>query len=119
MPCMSDLHGIFLINHSAKIEMRTLQIKKDSTTFIKLKSLSTSGYLWSCSIEDSSIVKIEKRDNEFPAARPKRVGDSGLEIFAVTGLKSGRTKIFFMQKRSWKNSGESIKNTNYTVNVEE
>jgi predicted secreted protein len=119
MPCMSDLHGIFLINHSAKIKMQTLQVKKDSTAFIKLKSLSTSGYVWSCTIEDSSIVTVEKKGNEFPSARPKRVGDSGLEVFAVKGLRSGDTKIFFIQKRPWKNGGEPIKSANYTVRVDE
>ena len=87
MPCTVDGHGICL-NRFPKMEMKTLQIKKDSSVFIKLKSLSTSGYVWNYSIEDSSVVIVEKKGSEFPATHPKRVGDSGMEVFAVKGLKS-------------------------------
>jgi predicted secreted protein len=113
----SNLHGICLANMPDGQEDKILHIKKDSTVAIKLKSLSTSGYRWSYSIEDSSIVSIEKRNNEFPASRPKHIGDSGLEVFLVKGLKKGETKIFFIQKRSWKNSGDAIKKVNYAIRV--
>jgi predicted secreted protein len=115
----SNLHGIYLANKPDKNEDKILHIKKDSTVVIKFKSLSTSGYRWSYSIEDSSIASVEKRDNEFPASRPKRVGDSGLEVFVIKGLKNGETKIFFMQKRSWKNSGDAVKKVNYTIRVKD
>jgi predicted secreted protein len=113
----SSLHVL----NSAKIPDKTgekiLRIKKDSTVIINLKSLSTSGYKWDCSIEDSSIAEAKKKNNEFPSSRPKHVGDSGVEVFAVKGLRSGETKIHFEQRRPWKNGGKSIKNETYNVTV--
>ena len=114
-----DFYDFLIINKPAKMEQQILQIKKDSTTLIKFKSLSTAGYVWNYSIDDSLVVKIEKKDTEFPAMPPKRVGDSGLEVFAVTGLKKGTAKIVFEQKRPWNNGGGPVKIKNYTVRVEE
>ena len=113
-----NLHGIYLTNKSEKKENKMLHMKKDSTVLIKLRSLSTSGYRWSFSIEDSSVVEVEKKGNEFPASGSKHVGDSGMEVFAVKGLKNGETKIHFEQKRPWKNSGKPIKYENYAVTVD-
>jgi predicted secreted protein len=113
-----NLHVINLAKNPGRAEEKILHIKKDSTVFIKLKSLSTSGYKWGYSIEDSSVVIIEKKDNEFPASRSKHVGDSGLEVFAVKGLRNGETKIHFEQKRPWKNAGRPIKYETYAVTID-
>jgi len=114
----SNLRDINLEKNPVKGGEKILHIKKDSTVFIKLKSLSTSGYRWSYSIGDSSVVKVEKRGNEFPAKQPKHEGDSGLEVFAVKGLRNGETKIHFEQKRPWKNAGNPIKYETYIVKVD-
>jgi len=118
MPCSSNVLGICLVNKPAKMEMQILRVKKDSIVFVRLESLSTAGYLWTYSIEDSSIVAVEKKANEFSKAHPKP-GDSGLEVFAVKGLGQGATKIFFTQKRSWEKDSEAIKNTSYIIEVDE
>jgi predicted secreted protein len=114
----SNLHGIYLANKPDKNEDKILHIKKDSTVVIKLRSLSTSGYRWDYSIEDSSVVKVEKKGNEFPASRSKQLGDSGVEVFVVRGLRNGETKIYFEQKRPWKNAGKPIKYETYGVTVD-
>jgi len=113
----SILHVLNSVKNPDKTEGKILRIKKDSTVVINLKSLSTSGYTWSYSVEDSSIVQVQKKDNEFPSSRSKHVGDSGVEVFAVKGLRSGETKIRFEQRRPWKNGGKSIKNETYNVIV--
>lgn len=117
-PSNSNFHGISLTKNLIKAQEKVLHVKIDSVVIIKLKSLSSSGYRWSYSIEDSSLVIVEKKNNEFPGNRLKHVGDSGVEVFAVKGLRNGVTQIHFEQKRPWKNGGKPIRHETYAVSVD-
>ncbi len=93
-----------------------LQIKVGGTLFIKLESLAGSGYLWDYSIDNTSIVELEKKDNELKL--PRTAGHSGLEVFEVKGVKKGSATISFNQSRKWEVNNEAIKSKYYTINVE-
>ncbi len=92
-----------------------LQIKIGDTAFIKLESLATSGYVWNYSIDDNSIVGLKKKANEFQ--KPIVAGYSGMEVFAIKGLKKGTAKISFSQSRQWEKSNDATKSRSFTIIV--
>ena len=92
-----------------------LQIKIGDTAFIKLESLATSGYVWNYSIDDNSIIELKKEANEFQ--KPLIQGYSGMEVFAIKGLKKGTTKISFSQSRKWEKNNDPAKSRSFTIIV--
>jgi len=95
--------------------MQKLEIKIGETTFIKLESLAASGYLWDYTVNDNSIIHLEKKANEFKT--PPAAGFSGMEVFAIKALKKGTAKILFSQSRKWDNNTEPVKSRYFNIIV--
>ncbi|HLK30382.1 MAG TPA: protease inhibitor I42 family protein [Puia sp.] len=94
---------------------RQIEIENGSTVLIKLESLATSGYLWDYAVDDTSIIELKKKDNELQS--PRTLGNGGMEVFEVKGLKQGTAKIFFSQTRKWEQGTGAIKSRYYTIQV--
>ncbi len=93
-----------------------LQIKIGTTALIKLESLAGAGYLWDYSVDNSSIIELEKKDSELQM--PRNAGHSGMEVFEVRGLKKGTANISFNQSRQWEQDKSAIKSRYYAITVE-
>ncbi|MBS1946228.1 MAG: protease inhibitor I42 family protein [Bacteroidetes bacterium] len=97
------------------MDAQELQIKSGASILIKLESRTTSGYQWGFEIDDGFIARIEKADKEFRGEL--KPGDSGREVFLVTGLKKGTAKIVFKQQRIWQKKDAPLRSMYYTIIV--
>ena len=88
----------------------------ESPDVIELEGNPTTGYEWTCIIDDDSIAKLEaifEADETTSAI----TGEGGTYLFTVTGLKEGKTTITCKYARSWeKTDNDEEKHFNVTVN---
>jgi predicted secreted protein len=78
-----------------------LQLKKGESYDLRLKGKATAGYEWICTIENDTIVAVTKTFGATPETEKKLAGASKDEIFTITGLQKGNTRLHFKQARSW------------------
>ena len=87
----------------------------DSPAVIELEGNPTTGYEWTCIIEDESIAKIEtifEADETTSAI----TGEGGTYLFTVTCLKKGNTTITCNYSRNWEETiNDEIKEYSVTV----
>lgn len=83
---------------------------------IEMEGNPTTGYTWLYTIEDESIVSLEKK-TKYLGSR-KMSGAPSLFTYTVISLKPGRTKITFEYKRPWEDKPADL-TTIYTVTVDE
>lgn len=85
---------------------------------IELEGNPTTGYEWTCTVKDESIVKVESI-YEPDKTTSEMTGTGGTYLFTVIGQKEGNTTIKCKYARSWEeNDNDEIRNYNVTVNKE-
>ena len=77
----------------------------------------TTGYSWTCEVEDPSVVAV--RDQFFEdSAELGFVGNGGTHWFHLSGLKPGATSVIFRYARSWE-LDSATSTTHYRLTVDE
>ena len=77
----------------------------------------TTGYSWTCEIEDPSVVAV--RDQFFEdSAQLGFVGTGGTHWFHLSGLRPGITSVIFQYARSWE-PDSATSTTHYRLTVDE
>lgn len=80
------------------------------TLTAKLIGNTTTGYSWSCKIDDESVITktsdqyVANSDSETPT-----MGAGGIHTFVFEGAKKGSTKITFTYKRPWETDGAGVR----------
>lgn len=100
--------------------MESKDVKVNASIFISLPGKGTSGLLWDYKIENDGIVNIERVDygeDLFKGSPQPAVGSSIPEVFKVTGVKSGTTKIYFEQRRPWEKTSPPVDKQDFEVAV--
>ena len=78
------------------------------TLTAKLKGNATTGYSWTCKIDDEGI--ISKTTDQYAADENNgQVGVGGIHTFVFEGAKKGSTKITFTYKRPWETDGAGVR----------
>ncbi|MBO7638661.1 MAG: protease inhibitor I42 family protein [Treponema sp.] len=83
---------------------------------IEMEGNPTTGYTWLYTIEDESIVRLEKKTKYLGSRNMS--GAPSLFTYTIISLKPGRTKITFEYKRPWEDK-PAEDTTIYTVTVDE
>jgi len=96
--------------------METIKINVGKSSIITLKSLATSGYLWSFHIDHKEIISVSEERSAVPAGTLKG-GESLSEKFRIQGIKPGTTKLIFIQKRSWEQDKAALSTLIFSVTV--
>ena len=78
------------------------------TLTAKLKGNATTGYAWTCQINDESIVS-KTSDQYATNENNGQVGVGGIHTFVFDGAKKGSTKITFTYKRPWETDGAGVR----------
>ena len=94
----------------------SISVKSGETFTIKLEANPTTGYEWSATISDESVVTLEKSDYAPDEAASDVVGSGGMQTLTFKALKSGSATIDLVYQRSWEPS-EDDQNIQYTVTV--
>lgn len=100
--------------------MEPKDVKINASFFITLPGKGTSGLLWDYKIENEDLVKIERVDyaeDLFKGSPQPAVGSSIPEVFKVTGVKPGTTKIYFEQRRPWEKTSPPVDKKDFEVTV--
>ena len=78
------------------------------TLTAKLIGNATTGYSWTCKVDDESIVS--KTTDQYAADENNgQVGVGGIHTFVFEGAKKGSTKITFTYKRPWETDGAGVR----------
>ena len=78
------------------------------TLTAKLIGNATTGYSWTCKVDDESIVS--KSSDQYVANESNgQVGVGGVHTFVFEGAKKGSTKITFTYKRPWETDGAGVR----------
>jgi predicted secreted protein len=78
------------------------------TLTAKLKGNATTGYAWTCQINDESIIS-KTTDQYATNENNGQVGVGGIHTFVFEGAKKGSTKITFTYKRPWEIDGAGVR----------
>lgn len=85
-----------------------------SIVFILLDSNPSTGYSWSCSVEDSTVAELVSNEYVPNSTDGSTVGSGGKHGFILKGKKEGKTKVTFSYARQ--GSSPSQKRV-YEINV--
>ncbi|MGI5848941.1 MAG: protease inhibitor I42 family protein [Christensenellales bacterium] len=85
---------------------------------IKLEENPTTGYQWSVSISDESIVKLENDYYKQEPTDKQLVGAGGYRMLTFKGLKQGNATITLIYERSFEEHS-AIETIVYNVTVNE
>lgn len=96
--------------------METIKINVGKSSILTLKSLATSGYLWSYRIEPKEVISVSEERSAMPSGHLKG-GESLSEKFRIQGIKPGIAKLIFIQKRSWEQDKAAISTLIFSVIV--
>ncbi len=78
------------------------------TLTAKLIGNATTGYSWTCKVDDESIVS-KTSDQYATNENNGQVGVGGIHTFVFEGAKKGSTKITFTYKRPWESDGAGVR----------
>ena len=83
-----------------------------------MPSNPTTGYSWSCEVEDPEIVAI--RDKFFEDSHELGfTGVGGTHWFHISGVKPGTTSVTFSYFRPWETEEEPLQMTRYRLTVDD
>jgi predicted secreted protein len=94
----------------------SLQLKIGENYVLRLRGLATSGYEWICTVENDKVVAVKKEFEPTAQTAKHLAGASANEIFTITGLQQGNTRLHFKQIRSWE-PGNAVKEKKITITV--
>ena len=94
--------------------MQKINIATGEKTIIQLPDISTAGYSWELSGKYEEIVSVEKM-TKGKSEGTKTVGGQKETSFEITGMKKGKAKLLFQQKRSWEDKVKAEKEFEITV----
>ena len=81
-----------------------------------LPSNPTTGYSWTCEIEDPSIVSL--RDEYFAQSMTSNLaGAGGTHWFHISGVQPGTTSVTFRYLRPWETDVPPAEQTTYRLSV--
>ncbi len=96
--------------------METIKLSTGKSSIVTLKSLATSGYLWSYQVDRKDIISVSEEKSNPPSGSLK-YGENLPEKFRIQGLKPGTAKVVFSQKRSWEQNTAAIATLIFSVIV--
>ena len=91
--------------------------KAGETFTIQLEENVTTGYRWSLTIADESVVKLTKDDYNTEQTDKKLVGAGGIRELTFEALKAGSTTLSLVYERSFDKHPDDQKIT-FNVTVE-
>ena len=110
------LSSIIVLSLFLLVGCKNKEIKETtSPEVIELEGNPTTGYEWTCIIEDDSIAKLEaifEADETTSAI----TGEGGTYLFTVTGLKEGKTTVTCKYARGWEETDDD-KERHYNITV--
>ena len=93
---------------------QTVETGVNQQFVIALGSNPTTDYSWQASY-DEAMLELVGGESTYKEAKSGLVGAGGVEYFRFKALKSGRTEITLVYKRSWEEEG--IDQKVFTVNI--
>lgn len=97
-------------------EGTNISVKTGENFTIELEQNITTGYSWTYTIADESIIKLIKDDYITKESDKKLVGAGGLRVLTFEALKAGGTTILLVYERSFEKHPDDQKIT-YNVTV--
>ena len=94
------------------VTQKELSVGEIST--VTLKGNPTTGYSWQYTIEDSSIIKLDKESSVPDSAA---MGAGSTFTWDFKALKAGETKIIFKYYRPWEGEATAEQTIEYTIKV--
>jgi len=81
-----------------------ISIGANQEFIIALGSNPTTGYVWQESYDESTLELVEKTYEPTEADEQDTAGAGGTDYFRFKALKTGKTEITLVYKRSWEES---------------
>ncbi len=102
---------------SSKHESRSESISsKGNTVTVSLKSNPTTGFSWSCEIQDANIAQVNSESYSQDKAPKGLVGVGGLQTFVLKCTGKGKTAVKFTYRRPWEGGEtDTVRNAELTV----
>jgi len=88
--------------------------KENSNIVIELEGNPTTGYEWTCEINDENIASVEV---EYISPKTDALGAPGKYNITLTGKKEGETKLVCKYARSWEET-EYDETKTYNIEVD-
>lgn len=93
-------------------ETKTIQARVGEEFIITLPANPTTGYNWNI---DYDYALLSLQSSDYIASSSKALGARGTSVYVFEPLRSGRTTIYFVYKRSWENIVADTKS--FQVNI--
>lgn len=78
-----------------------IAVKAGGTFTIKLEENPTTGYQWSVSVSDESVVALDKDEYVPDDKSGEMVGSGGTRVLTFKALKAGTAAIDMVYEQSW------------------
>lgn len=80
----------------------TIELQVGEVYTLRLSSLGTAGYVWSCAIEGNANLVEVTAERALPQSTGEQViGTSADEIFTISARQPGQVKLYLTQQRPW------------------
>jgi predicted secreted protein len=96
--------------------MPSIKLSVNEKKELRFPGLGTAGYMWKCTLDDETKVKVERQLDDKPMEY-NTAGVSHDEIFTLTALKKGTVHATFIQYRHWEPESSAIKKMEYTIEI--
>ncbi len=93
-----------------------IEVKAGDRFTIQLEENPTTGYMWSVSVSDESVVKMTGDQYNDESASEGLAGAPGTHTYTFEALKAGTTQITFVYERSFE-EGSAAETVVYNVTV--
>ena len=90
--------------------------KAGETFTIKLEENPTTGYQWSVSVSDESVVALDKDEYVPDDKNGELAGSGGVRVLTFKALKEGTATIGMVYERSWEPNPDDER-VQYSVTV--
>ncbi len=97
-------------------EDTNITVSKDDTFTIQLDENPTTGYAWTVSINDDSILKLTDDEYTSESKDGSIVGAGGVHDYTFKALAAGTAKITFVYERSFEENS-AVETIVYNVTV--
>jgi predicted secreted protein len=99
----------------------TIALKVGEVYLLKLDSLGTAGYIWTCTMTgdaDLLVVTAERAEAPRQSSEPVIHGASAAEQFRLLAQQPGQVALLLTQQRPWETTQPPLKQYSVAVKIQ-
>ena len=102
----------------SSINGKNVILNMNRQLILELDLHADGGYMWSCSMTDSSVARMDSTNYRPKSGNWNQVGGITRETFYFSGIKKGDCKINLYEHRAWESNVAPINTVNFRVVIQ-